>query len=316
MVGPRVVVVANKWWEADPLCAVLIHDRARPRALSNFAYQRFPAARAVKPASDAMRPPDPAPVPRLMFDCLGARVEVWCLEELMNPAESPSSSAEKARVLPRVMSGTPPAVVIAFGTAAMRESVHANGSVVVGRRTFVHDPFAGADRQGKWTPPHPDRLVESAFPIAALQQLDEQARYAAEARFLRPPIAPADPPLALVGNGFASLGVVNVTNYDDYVWADASAARAFAASGAPAQVGSIETTHGIIRAASAAPFLFVSGITDTAGLFDVEVTPRVYAQNVVAAHNAGVTLAWLLPGIVATLEGARDAGDVQRVSAG
>ena len=66
-------------------------------------------------------------------------------------------------------------------------------------------------------------------------------------------------------------------------------------------MASIETTHGIIRAASAAPFLFVSGITDTVGRFDLEVTPRVYAQNVVAAHNAGVTLAWLLPGIVDAL---------------
>ena len=58
---------------------------------------------------------------------------------------------------------------------------------------------------------------------------------------------------------------------------------------------SVETTHGVIRSLSEAPFLYVSGITDTEGLFDFEVTPRVYAQNHVAAHNAAIALVWLLP---------------------
>jgi hypothetical protein len=64
----------------------------------------------------------------------------------------------------------------------------------------------------------------------------------------------------------------------------------------------METTHGIIRELSdPAPFLFVSGITDTVPYFDMQVTPRLYPQNFVAAHNAGVALAWLLPEAVAQL---------------
>jgi hypothetical protein len=314
MAVKRVLIMANKWWEADPLCGVLIHDRARPAALTNFRYLRYPAPRPVKPKPTDPRPPDPKPEPRLVFDCAGAAsVELWCLEELMNPAENSSSTLEKARVLAGAISyggAAAPDLFIAFGTAGSREGVQVNGSVVIGRRVFIHDPRAHVhDRTGMWTPPQPDQLIDSAYPAQLLARLDEQARYSAEARLLKCPVSPADPPLTFVGNGFASLGVVNITNYDEYVWADGEAiatfqaamAAAFKTASPVAQVGSVETTHGVIRSASESPFLFVSGITDTEGLFDFQVTPRVYAQNFVAAHNAGVALAWLLPGIVTTL---------------
>lgn len=63
-----------------------------------------------------------------------------------------------------------------------------------------------------------------------------------------------------------------------------------------------ETTHGLIRLQSDAPFLFISGITDTLGSFNAEVAPRPYSQNFAAAHNAGVVAAWLLPRIVEYLK--------------
>ncbi len=224
----RVLIVANKWWEADPLCAVLIHDRARPPSFKNFAFPRFPVLRSSAPDRDAPAPPDPPVVPRLCFDCRDARIEVWCIEELMNPAQSSSATSEKARVLPQAFkAGKPPDLVLAFGTAGSREGVTANGSVVIGRRTFVHDPFPpSVDHQGKWVPPKPDIVIESSLPASSLRSVNEQSRFAAEARLLRPPIAPAEPPLVLVGNGFISVGVVNITNYDDYLWADRQATEA------------------------------------------------------------------------------------------
>ncbi|HLX62336.1 MAG TPA: hypothetical protein VKX17_13750 [Planctomycetota bacterium] len=295
----RVVVIANKWWEADPLCAVLIHDKARPAAVSDFKYLNFPAVRAVQPKPGDPRPADPTPKPRMTFSCGGAAVEVWCLEELMNPAENSSSSLEKARVLPGAISyGAKPDLVIAFGTAGSREGVSANGCAVIGRRVFVHDP---KPKQGLWTPPQPDQVVDSAFPSAAFGKISIEARHSAEARLVHPPMSPAQPPLVLLGDGFISVGVVNITNYADYAWADREAEEGFAKVRVSGQIGSIETTHGIIRAASKSPFLFVSGITDSEGLFDFQVTPRVYAQNFVCAHNAGVALAWLLPEIAAQL---------------
>ena len=291
----RVMIVANKWWEADPLCGVLIHDKARPKGLDHFTYVSYPAKRMLRPGPKDPRPPDPPSQPRMRFTCSGAAVEVWCIEELMNPAESSSSTLEKARVLEPLLA-TAPDLLIAFGTAGSREGVAANGSVVVGRRLLVHDPRAAApDRTRYWTPPRPDVVLDSAFPESGFRALDEQARYAAEARLIPPPINPAKPPLTFVGNGFVSVGVVNITNYDDYSWADRQAIAAFERLGSGGQVGSVETTHGVIRSLSEAPFLYVSGITDTEGLFDFEVTPRVYAQNHVAAHNAAIGLVWLLP---------------------
>ncbi|HEX5708818.1 MAG TPA: hypothetical protein VFX96_16080 [Pyrinomonadaceae bacterium] len=303
MAAKRVVIVANKWWEADPLCGVLIHDRARPASLTNFRFLHYPAPRVQKPKPGEPRPPDPKAEPRLTFDCPGASVEVWCIEELMNPAENSSSSLEKSRVLGGAINyGATPDLVVAFGTASAPSEVSANGSVTIGRRVFIHDPRADApDRTGLWTPPKPDQLIESALPAQALTRLDEQARYAAEARFMTSPVEPAAPPVTVISNGLVALGVVNITSYDDYIWADAEAMEEFHTNVATAQIGSIETTHGVIRSASESPFLYVSGIANSEGLFDYQVTPRVYAQNFVAAHNAALTLAWLLPSLAAAL---------------
>jgi hypothetical protein len=106
----------------------------------------------------------------------------------------------------------------------------------------------------------------------------------------------------MVGNGFISIGHVNTINYDDFSWSPLRAVESFNdnASGS-GEIGSIESTHGLIRLISDAPFLYVSGIAATVGLFNIQVTPRVYAQNTVAAHNAAIALAWLLPDVITAL---------------
>ncbi len=107
---------------------------------------------------------------------------------------------------------------------------------------------------------------------------------------------PAEPPIIVAGHSFVALGNVNISNYDDYAWADIELVAEFerVAQG-KARIGSLETTHGVIRESSNAPFLYVSGIANQVGDFDCDVGPRVYSQNFVAAHNAGVATAWLLP---------------------
>ena len=89
---------------------------------------------------------------------------------------------------------------------------------------------------------------------------------------------------------------------NDYTKIQKSTVEAFKEHGARlGEFGSIESTHGVIRVVADAPFLYVTGITDSVGVFNVQVTPRVYAQNTVAAHNAGIALAWLLPDVVQAL---------------
>jgi len=294
----RIVVFANKWWEADPLCWVVLHDQAHPSCFTDYSIIKYPTFRT-QLTPGAPRPPDPPAMPRLTFKCAGTVVEIWCIQELMNAAENSSSSLEKARVLTPVLSAGA-TLVVAFGTAGSKPSVSANGSVIIGRRVFIHDPTA-AGASGKWIPPVPDTVLDSPLSQSALRSFTDAARNAAEARLLRPPIAPADPPLVLVGNGFVSVGVVNVTNYDDYIWADQDAVSAFNKTSSNGQVGSIETTHGIVRSLTTSPFMYVSGITDADGLFDFQVTPRTYNQNVTAAHNAAVALAWFLPDLIGVL---------------
>jgi hypothetical protein len=294
----RIVIIANKSWEADPLANVLLSERSRPPALTDFSAISHPLIRP-----PGFSDPNPPAKPRISFKCGRADVEVWCVQDLMNPKVSSSSSAEKGRVLPRIFGSGAPDLVIAFGTAGFPESATLNGSVVIGSRCFVHDP--PTSEASRYKPKLPDAICPTRLPSSFFRNLDAEVRFPAECRFLLPPIEPARPPIILAGHNWISLGVVNVTNYDDYVWADAETIAAFNRLDprtTAGRIGSMETTHGIIGEASdGARFLFVSGITDTVPFFDMQVTPRVYAQNFAAAHNAGVAVAWLIPEVVAQL---------------
>ena len=298
----RVMIIANKWWEADPLCAVIINDTARSSGFSNFTFLNYPSSRVPRSEQATSQSGKPVVQPRMIFEIAGTSIEVWCVEELMDPSQNSSSSAEKARVLPAAFTyGQPADMVIAFGTAGSRPGINANGSVVVGRKVFIHDPFSNNPGTDHWVPPVSDAVMDSPLEEKVLHGLGDTWRACAEMRFISPPMAPADPMIVLIGNGFISLGVVNIINYDDYSWADAAAVASFERTNVAGQIGSIETTHGVIRSLTDRPFLFVSGITDTEGLFDFQVTPRVYAQNSSAAHNAGITVAWLLSALVPLL---------------
>ena len=180
----RVVVVANKWWEADPICWVLLNDKAHPGVFFNYKIDNYPSQR-LPYRSSGPRPKDPVAVPRFAFTCKDATVEVWCLEELMNPAENPSSAAEKARVLPAAIAfGNTPNLVIAFGTAGSRPDLSNNGCVVVGSRVHVHDAFeAKVDRTGMWTPPKSNMVIESDLPANVIQGISPESRHSAEAGF-------------------------------------------------------------------------------------------------------------------------------------
>jgi hypothetical protein len=101
---------------------------------------------------------------------------------------------------------------------------------------------------------------------------------------------------------YIALSDLNITNYDDYVWADPVAVKDCTTNNPASPIGSIETTHGLIRSMSDAPFLFVSGITNRLGYLNQEQAPRAVAQNFSAAHNAGIALAWLLPLIVQSID--------------
>jgi hypothetical protein len=303
----RVVLVANKRWEADPVMGVLLEAKARPAALP------WPHALNLRQPPPPKAGCIPAAQPRAVFRIGAADVELWCLQDIMNPDVSGSSSLEKAKVLAGGIFGSDrakPDFVVALGTAAFPGAQSHNGCVVMGSGVFIHDPFEGDSDPAHWHDERTDRplaptLDAKFFAPVPTGIIDDSLRAETEARFLSPPIDPACARVLLAAYNYTSVGVVNIVNYDDYAWADPEALSAFEEKGQDprkkAPVGSMETTHGLIRLQSEAPFLFISGITDRVGEFNFEVAPRNYTQNFVAAHNAGVAAAWVLPRIAQRL---------------
>ena len=130
--------------------------------------------------------------------------------------------------------------------------------------------------------------------------LDREMRPLIETAFLPTPINSADPPSLIVSAAYVALSNVNVTDPNNYAWADPEALRAVAAKAPRQAIGSVETTHGVTRLTVPSPeFLFVSGVANRVGYFNMEVAPRTYAQNFVASHNAAVALAWMMPALMA-----------------
>lgn len=293
----RILIIANKTWEVDPLLGIMGSDYGRPLPFPGA----IPPPRTTVGMSDGSSKTVPA---RMALASATAVCEVWCIKDLMDPAKSSSSSEEKARVLPSIAAaGSPPDMVVAFGTATIAEANSFNGSVVVGSRAFVHNPYAvPANPQSNWIPASTDKVIEeddSSVSKRIISTLDRELRAFVESRFLVPPINPGHPPMLLPSASSVALSNVNVTNADNYVWADPQAIRAFMQAPGNSTIGSVETTHGVIRLVVPSPqFLFFSGIANRLGYFNMEVAPRLYAQNFVASHNAGVALASVIPALM------------------
>lgn len=290
----RILIFANKSWEADPLVGVLRNPYAAPPDLR----PTDPVPHVTVPLNDGRTKQVSA---RLALRSANATAELWCVKDLMDCTRSPSSSEEKARVIPAVVANGPaPTLVVAFGTASFPDAKSFNGCAVVGTQVFVHNPQPPEkpNPESNWTSPEFDKLLTptKALPDSLWSKLNRDLRPVCESRFLSPPLNPANPPKLLVSSDYVALSDVNVTDPADYVWADQEAMQAVATAGVNAPVGSMETTHGVIRlAAPSDRFLFFSGIANRLGYFDSEVTPRAYAQNFAASHNAGIALAHALP---------------------
>jgi hypothetical protein len=278
-VSTSLAIVANKTWEADPLVFALASEKARA-----------PTVRWT-PASGMLG----------LRGYVGAGVnlaEVWCLQELMDPNANPSSSQEKARVLTPVLSRPNIKTVVAFGTASTADDESFDGCVLMGTNVFVHDAKPPGSPSA-WREPRFEQVVTSTLPperFAATGNPD--FRLHVQSKLLTPALNPAKARVLFASYKYVALSDVNIVDYDDYAWADPETVEAFRSTGSRLPIGSLETTHGVIRLCSAtSQFLFVSGITDRVGYFNYEIAPADYAQNFVAAHNAGIALAQILPSL-------------------
>lgn len=283
-----VVILANKWWEAVVLVSVLEHARdIKPEF--NAAPQAFEIQKRRGPCESG-------PEPRQVLRVHKSNVAVLCIEDYIPNGANSSSSYEKQRILASISKAGmfESAFIVAFGTAAS-PSPNSAGNVVIGSSVFVHDgktdenaPYANFDQPL-------GQIVVSEGGQKLLTEVDLNGGLdQAKMRFLSPPNAPSTRPVVLAGVKYVSVGVINVPDSKDYEATDPKALSAFANVKGCNTTESVETTHGLIRLCVHRPFIYVSAIANEVGNFETEVKPNKYAQNFSAAHNAAVSVAWLL----------------------
>lgn len=297
MAKKRIVVVVNKWWECDPIMNLMLSDYIHPTfELGWPSFLNHPHRRPNKAKLPVERT---WPIPRAIFTLSNIAVEVWCvsdfLEHLPDGPDYQSSSKRKIEQLPKIFAGHMPDLVIAIGTAAFPSEISENGNVVVGSNIFLHN----ADPQNlnsNWDCGPFDTIITSTLSqsdFAFITSIDPNALE----RFLVAPLNRACQGKLIVGFNYVALGTINVTDPQKYSLADKETRDVYGIKNDPEFAKSLETTHGLIRVQSEAPFVFVSGIANRVGHFADEVNLRSYTQNTTVAHNAGVVLTWMIPKI-------------------
>jgi hypothetical protein len=294
----RILLIANKNWEVEPILNAILNATIRDPKLPLPDKLNYPWTFAPGSAQ-----------PRAVWSSLiKGSIELWCVQDIMDPKWNSSSSQGKHEDLPKILqySQDQVALVLALGTASSPTEDNINGCVVMGSNVFIHNYHPnGTNPESVWDDPaHFEKLVTSTVPDEAFS-LAGATLQAAQKSLLRPFLHSSEKIKVLVNKNYVALGSVNITNYAEYSLADPAAMEAFKKAGIFAPAGSVETTHGVIRLMCDAPFMFMSGITDRFQHFndDVDGTDsdgnvKTTAQNYSAAFNIGVALSNVLMTIV------------------
>lgn len=293
----KICIVVNKNWEGEPMLAALCSAQFRPIGLpfpevllsvQDNGYRVDPA----KPIND-----DSNARAIIRFHQNNDKTQpvilearVWCIQDFMDTKKSSSSSEEKFRFLPNLLAKEAPDMVVAVGTAGYLSSNPIAGCVSVGSRFFIHNGHPGnpaSNMQSKLF----DTLLPQNVNPEIFSIFSPTFKLATEPKFLKTPNSPAQRAAVLASQHYTALSSVNVTDYSEYAWVDGETIDEFRKVEGKLPVGSLETTHGVIRLSSDAPAIFVSAITDREGEFDIEVTA---AQNYTASFNTGIVIGQFL----------------------
>ncbi len=266
-------IIFNKAWELEPALAAMCSPEFRPANL--------PFPEVLLSLKDRR--------PNSTYTSTDPRAVFSFHERRSNPS---SGLRGENLVLPPVLSTYQPELVIAAGTAGFPMDSPVAGCVVAGSRFFVHDGHPG--NSSHLPLPNYETLSPLNVNPAVLNIMGPPFKQAAEPKFIKPPNNPCPRPALLASSYYTAVSSFNVLDYGEYTWVDTQAVTAFRKVESNLPVGSIETTHALIRISSDQPCMFVSAITDSEGHFDMEVTS---AQNYIAAFNAGIVLGQLIVGI-------------------
>jgi hypothetical protein len=309
----KIIVLANKWWECEAMLTAMLNTNSFPPPLSDGTIAAPWCDSISSPRSqvtDAYDASSRATFTYMQGPTAVFTVEVWSVSDLMEKADpSGSSSSAKATHLKAKLFTTAtvlPDLVIAVGTAGTASELpNRSGGVAIGGQVFLHNAHVpdtpDANPKSDWFDPQQDTLIAPSIDKILFEQIASFDSATALLHFLPLRRNASPSPIITIGLTDVGLGTLNVTDYNEYKFKDPETVSAYAVQNHNATAVSLETTHGLIRLASEpAPFLFVTGITDTFLHFDDQVgTPALAdAQNFAAAYNAGISIRYLLAGLL------------------
>jgi hypothetical protein len=294
----RVVVVANRYHEADGLMAAVGNQMARSPNLSvpyNVVWPR-------------PFPPDPkdSQKPRCLIDVKkdpsdtdpSATMEIWCIDDLANTKGDSGAKADAMDIITNYTSPpSKPDGVVAFGTAGYPGLPSNNWCATIGGTIFIHDASKDASGpHGSWSwTGFMGVLVPSKTPASFFSNVsaDQKALNAIILEMLAPQNHPAGVLQLLIAADAVGISSVNIPYVPDdknlYCNVDSKAIMEAKTKGA-VNITSVETTHGVIRSKwSDKPFIYVTAIPNRVCHFPDEAS-GIYAQELASSHNAGVAL--------------------------
>ena len=197
-----------------------------------------------------------------------------------------------------------PDLVIAVGTAGTAtELPNRTGEVAVGGQVFLYHAHLpntqDANPKSTWSDPLQETLITPSIDKLFFEQIAAFDSASALLHFLPLKRNPSSSPVITTAREDVALGTLNVTGYNEYKFKDPETVTSYLAHRHHAIPVSLETTHGLIRlACDPAPFIFVTGITDSFLHFDEQVGVPALAdsQNFAAAYNTGITVRYMLGG--------------------
>jgi hypothetical protein len=306
----RVVVVANRYHEADGLMAALTNQMKQNPYLS-YPYK-------VATSKDPAYPPPShnSTEPRCLIDIRNATsgstavatMEIWCIDDLANVK---GESAAKVAAMAAISKyGPVPDGVIAFGTAGYPGTASNNGCATIGGTIFIHDAAKDVDgaQGGNWAWPNKmEKLIPSRTPASFFTNAasDQKMLDAITSEMIPPPNLPAGYLQLLIAPDGVGISSVNIPSLSGggagaaYCGIDTKAIGLAKAAGAT-NISSVETTHGVIRSMwekDDPAFMYVTAIPNRVCHFPEEAS-SIYRQEFPSSHNAGIALKYVVPEFV------------------
>ena len=319
----RVVVVANRYHEADGLMAALSNQMMQSPNLSYpYKVASLQAPTFPPPPQDSSNPPPPhdSSNPRCLIDvkknpsdtAASATMEIWCIDDLAN---TKGDSASKVTAMAAITKyGPAPDGVVAFGTAGYPGLPSNDGCATIGGTIFIHDAANDVSgyQGGNWAwpnkPGNMGALVPSKTPASFFSGVaaDQKTLGAINLEMIVPQNRPASVLQLIVAPDAVGISSVNIPYIPGngagaaYCSIDTTAIKQAQAKGAT-NITSVETTHGVIRSMwNDAPFIYVTAIPNRVCHFPDEAQ-NIYAQEFPSSHNAGVALKYVMPYFVSSI---------------